>query len=243
MFAMLMGSMFLLPVFLQELLHYDATSSGIAMMPRTIVMAMAMPIVGRLYAKVPPALMVAFGVLMFVLGSFQMASILTLQTSTWDIVWSLVITGVGFAFLFVPLTTASLSAIPRHLLADASGLNSFIRQIGGSIGLTIFTQLLTDFGAQARTSVGSSLSVLRPEAVERFTQMMHAGMQRGLDAITATGLAQMAMGGQATLQATVLAFEKSFVLQGISFLAVLPLLFFLRVERVPDEKVHIEAME
>ncbi len=242
MFAMLMGSMFLLPVFLQELLHYDATTSGLAMMPRTIVMALTMPLVGRLYNKLPPALMVGFGVITFALGSWQMSRI-TLETSTWDIVTPLAITGVGFAFLFVPLTTAALSSIPRHQLADASGLNSFVRQIGGSIGLAIFTSLLSRFGAQAKAGIVAQLTFTRPVAVERFTQIVHVASARGFDLITSVGFAQQALGGMATLQATVLAFEKSFLLQGISFLAVLPLLFFLRVERGPKKTVHIEAME
>jgi DHA2 family multidrug resistance protein len=243
MFAMLMGSMFLLPVFLQELLHYDATDSGIALMPRTIVMAMAMPIVGRLYNKLPPAVMVAFGVFMFVIGSYQLSHI-SLDTSTTDIIVPLGITGVGFAFLFVPLTTAALSNIKRHQLADASGLNSFVRQIGGSIGLTIFTSLLTNYTAQAKTSVSTSISMLRPEAMAQYGATVQQMLARGMDWVTANGVAQMMYGGKAALQATVLAFEKSFMLQGISFLAVLPILFFLRVERSPTpQKVHVEAVE
>lgn len=249
MFAMMMGSMFLLPVFLQELLHYDATSSGFALMPRTLAMALCMPIVGRLYGKVPPAAMVGFGSLFFVVGSWQLSHI-TLLTSTWDIVGPLITTGIGFAFLFVPLTTVSLANIPRAQLADASGLSSFIRQIGGSIGLTLFTTLLTRWGAEAKSGVVSSLSMLRPEAVERFQQMVGAGLARGLDATSAQGFAQMAMGGLASLQGTVLAFEKTFAFQAIAFLVVLPLLFFLRVPKAAGAaadashaKPHLEAVE
>ena len=47
MFAMLMASMFLLPVFMQEVLGFTATQSGLALMPRTLVMMLVTPIVGR----------------------------------------------------------------------------------------------------------------------------------------------------------------------------------------------------
>ena len=61
MFAMLMASMFLLPLFMQELLGFTATQSGLALMPRVLVMMVATPIVGRLYNRVSPRLLVGAG--------------------------------------------------------------------------------------------------------------------------------------------------------------------------------------
>src|SRR3954471_13475021 len=60
-FAMLMGSMFLLPVFTQELMRFSPTQSGILLLPRTIAMMIASPFVGRLYNSVRPSWLVAFG--------------------------------------------------------------------------------------------------------------------------------------------------------------------------------------
>src|SRR5262249_18781157 len=85
MFGMLMGSMFLLPVFAQESLHYTATLSGIVLMPRTLAMMAMSPIVGRLYNKVQPAFIVGFGVLLFAIGSWQLSKI-TLDTSSTDMI-------------------------------------------------------------------------------------------------------------------------------------------------------------
>ena len=154
-FAMLMGSMFLLPIFMQEILGFTATQSGIAMMPRSAVMLVAIPIVGRLYNRVPPAWIVAVGVILFSIGSYMLGSI-TLESSLMDIVPSMMVTGVGFSCLFVPLTTVALSKIPRHKLSDAAGLNSFFRQIGGSIGLTISATLLTRFATQAKAGLAAN---------------------------------------------------------------------------------------
>src|SRR4029077_11807755 len=80
MFGMLMGSMFLLPVFAQESLHYTATLSGVVLMPRTLAMMAMSPIVGRLYNRVQPAFIVGFGVVLFSIGSYQLSHI-TLDTS------------------------------------------------------------------------------------------------------------------------------------------------------------------
>ena len=231
-FAMLMGSMFLLPVYMQELLGYDATQSGLLLMPRTAIMLVVVPIVGRLYNRISPAVTVGVGVVLFAIGSFQLSHV-SLDSASRDLLVPMLVTGVGFSCLFVPLTTAALSRIPRPQLADAAGLNSFVRQMGGSIGLTIFVTLLSRFGVHARAGLAASISMLRPEVAARLAATKAAIMARGIDAASAQLLAVKALGGQAARQAMVLAFEKAFLLQGIAFLAVLPILFFLRVDRRP----------
>ena len=88
MFAMLMANMFLLPVFMQELLGFTATQSGLALMPRTLVMMVVTPIVGRIYNKVSPRILVGIGIVAFTVGAYQMSHF-TLDTGTAQIVSSL----------------------------------------------------------------------------------------------------------------------------------------------------------
>jgi len=246
MFAMLMGSMFLLPIFMQEILGFSATQSGIALMPRTAIMMIVTPIVGRLYNRVPPALTVAVGVILFSLGSYELSHV-TLSTSALDIMLPMLVTGVGFSCLFVPLTTVALSMIPRHLLSDAAGLNSFIRQIGGSIGLTLSATLLTRFSTQAKAAIAQHVTLLRPEAMVWWSQIklmvLMLGLALGLDPVATQTAALRFLNGHATVQSVVLAFEKSFLLQGIAFLAVLPLLFFLRANRTKPDSQTTLGME
>jgi len=241
MFGMLMGSMFLLPVFAQESLHYTATLSGIVLMPRTIAMMLMSPIVGRLYNRVQPAIIVGCGVVLFAIGSWQLGRI-NLETSSTDMIVPLVITGAAFACLFVPLTTAALSRIERHLMADAAGLNSFVRQIGGSVGLTIFATLFTNFAVEARAGLASHVTALRPEVAERLAAAKAAAMAHGFDAVAANTAAGRAIGGSLYQQASVISFDHLFVLQGVLFLGVLPLLFLVRVPRTSaPARVEIHA--
>jgi MFS transporter, DHA2 family, multidrug resistance protein len=238
MFGMLMGSMFLLPVFAQESLHYTATLSGIVLMPRTLAMMAMSPLVGRMYNRVQPAFIVGFGVLLFSVGSWQLSKI-TLETSSTDMIVPLVVTGAAFACLFVPLTTAALSKIERHLMADAAGLNSFVRQVGGSVGLTIFATLFTNYATEARGALASHITMLRPEVVERFTMMKAGLVAHGMNPLAAQAFAGRVIGGSIYQQATVLSFDRVFLFQGILFLGVLPLLLLVRVPRT-KAPVHVE---
>jgi DHA2 family multidrug resistance protein len=238
MFGVLMGSMFLLPLFMQELLGFDATQSGVTLMPRTLAMLAVTPFVGKIYNKVQPAFVIAFGVLLFIIGSLQLSRI-TLQSGSSDIIFPLMITGVGLSCLFVPLTTAALTNTPRADLADAAGLSSFVRQIGGSVGLTIFATLLTRSAVQAKAAVSWHITALRPEVARQVNGMLASLAGRGIVGPAAESIAVRALAGKAALQGMVMAFERSFMLQGLAFLAVLPLLLFLKVNR-SQQPVHVE---
>src|SRR5207237_7767488 len=111
---------------------YNAMQSGLALMPRSAVMLIATPIVGKLYNKVSPRAFVAFGVTLFAFTAWQMSHY-TLATSTSGIIGALILQGIAFSCLWVPLITVALSSVPRAKVADATGLNALIRQIGGSL--------------------------------------------------------------------------------------------------------------
>ena len=237
MFAMLMANLFLLPIFMQELLGFTATQSGLNLMPRTLVMMVVTPIVGRLYNKVSPRLTIAFGVVAFVLGAFLMSHF-TLDTSPAGIVVSLVWQGIGFGCLFVPLTTVALSKVPRDRITDATGLNSLLRQVGGSMGLAIFATLLGRYATQAKASVGSHISLYSAASMQRLLAVQQALVSRGMDPASARAAAPGAMAGVVARQAMVLSFEKIFLLAGFCFLAILPMLLFLKTDRSTDAASH-----
>jgi DHA2 family multidrug resistance protein len=169
----------------------------------------------------------------------------TLATGTWQIVGSLVWQGIGFGLIFVPLTTVALSRIERAKLTDATGLNSLFRQVGGSVGLAIFATLLGRSATRARASISANLGMTNPAALERLQQTAQGLIARGIDAASAAAAAPRALYGAISQQAMVLAFEKMFLLAGICFLCILPLLAFLKVDRAAEAgtkkpDVHVE---
>jgi DHA2 family multidrug resistance protein len=235
MFALLMCTMFLLPLFMQTLLGFTATDAGFAMMPRVFVMLIATPIVGRIYNIVSPRIVIALGVMFIALGAWDMSHF-TLESGQGDIIFSIMTQGVGFSCLFVPLSTVALTAIPRHKMADATGLNSLFRQVGGSIGLAIGATLLTRYNDDARSGLVAHVTASSQAAVDRAQGLTTTFMHRGFGYGQAHEMALRALDGVVARQATLLAFNKVFLLAGISFLFVLPLLYFLKVPEVKDEK-------
>jgi DHA2 family multidrug resistance protein len=240
MFAQLMSITFLLPLYMQTMLGFSATQAGLAMMPRSLIMLVVMPIVGRLFNKVSPRLVVAFGIIMFVWSAWLMSHY-TLATTARGVVYVLLIQGVAFSCLFIPLTTLALSSIPRQRMSDATGLNSLFRQVGGSAGLAIFATLLSRYATQARGSMLPNVApgnlVLSPE----LAGMKMLFVRHGLDAVASESGSMRLLDFIVRRQATVLSFEKLFLVAGISFACVLPLVFLLRMPKSANKiDVHVE---
>ena len=238
MFAILFSITFLLPLYMQTLLGFSALQSGLMLMPRTLVMMVVTPFVGRIYNRVSPRFVVAIGILLFAVGALQMSHF-TLETGTWQILVSLVVQGLGFSCLFVPLTTVALSTIPRAQLSDATGINSLFRQLGGSIGLAVFATLLSRQAIVARVALAADATLARPEVMTRLAVMRHGLSARGLDPVAAAQGATRILDGLIRQQSLLLSFEKLFLLAGILFLCTLPLLWFLRSERHAQRRAGI----
>jgi len=213
------------------------------MMPRVFVMLIATPIIGKIYNAVSPRLIIALGVVFIAVGAYDMSHF-TLESGQSDVIFAIMVQGAGFSCLFVPLSTVALTAIPRHKMADATGLNSLFRQIGGSIGLAVGATLLTRYGDTARASLIAHVTASSQAAVDRTQGLTGMFVRRGVDSSQAHDMALRALDGIVERQATLLAFNRVFLLAGVAFLFVLPLLYFLKVpddakDGPPGEKIEV----
>src|SRR5262249_51677645 len=171
-----------------------------------VAMVVGISVVGRLYNRIQPRVLIIIGVALVSLSAYLMSHY-TLATSARSVVTAIVIQGLGFAAIFVPLTTVALAGIPRYRLTDATGLNSLLRQIGGSLGRAACAPLLPPFIASARSGLAAHADPGRPEMMARLHGLQTVLMSRGLDATAArTGAARM-IDGTLAQQASVLAFE------------------------------------
>jgi len=223
----LMGSLFLLPLFLQQLLGYSAMESGLALVPRSLAMAVIMPIGGRFYNRLGPKLMVGMG-LAVTAFSFWDLSHLTTDVGYWDIFWPQLWQGVGFALIFLSLSTAALATIPKPMMTAAAGLYNVVRQVMGSIGIAVSASELTRGIQRYHTILARGVTEF-DLATQNFMHNAVAGMMRsGVDAFTARLRALKVLDLMVLKQAAVLAYNHVFILVAVLFVVALPLSFLLR---------------
>ncbi|MEJ2111976.1 MAG: MFS transporter, partial [Acidobacteriota bacterium] len=132
----LFGTTFLLPQFTQNLLGYTAYDSGLVLFPRAFSLFLFMPVVGWLYKQLNIRFMVGFGLASIVFSYFLLSQI-SLDASFSTLTPMLLIMGIGMPFVFVTLSTVSLSTVPRSSMTEASSIYTLARRIGGNIGYAL----------------------------------------------------------------------------------------------------------
>jgi DHA2 family multidrug resistance protein len=226
----LYASMFLLPLFLQELLLYTATKSGLVLMPRALVMIVFMPIGGLMYNRMGAKPMVAGGLFIGGLSAIMMSRF-SLLTSDRNFVIPQMIQGFGFVWVFVSLSTTALLEVPRPLLTKATGLYNLVRQLGGSFGTAIFATMVERQQQANHSVLAQHIRPDNPAFVERFRLAQGMFQARGYDLPSARTAALMMFDGQVQQQSAVLAFEHAFFLIGVLFFCCLPLVLLLKAKK------------
>ena len=234
-FAVLLGfalysSVFALPVFLQNVLGFTAWDTGKVILPGAIASAVAMAMMGRLAPRVDARILITTGVLMF-LTSMWMHYHFTVDTGMHDTLLPMVLRGFGIGLVFVPLTGATVADLEPGQIPQGTGLFNLSRQLGGSFGIAVTATLLSRFTDHARNALASHLTA-SDTATRGWLEAVTGSMQRfGGTMAEAQLKASAVLGLKLAQQASVFAFEKVFLIMGLSFTAVLPLLLLFRTGR------------
>jgi len=224
----LFGLNLLLPLFFQNVLGMGAWDTGLMLLPGAIATAISMPIAGRLTTIISPRLSIAAGLAMFAIGTWYMGG-LNQNAGYWNIFWMRSLQGFALGFLFVPLTTVSLAGIPNSLMANATGIYTLIRQLGGSLGIAILELLVLRREDFAQQMLSANVTLSNP-AIAEFLRSAH---DRG------TAIAQLAQ--QVGINSTVLAYDYAFRVCAILFALSIPTVLLLREPPRGAAKIHAAA--
>ncbi|HZT32614.1 MAG TPA: DHA2 family efflux MFS transporter permease subunit [Bryobacteraceae bacterium] len=226
----LYGSTTLLPIFLQTLMGYTATLSGLVLSPGGVAIVLMMPVVGMLLGRYEARWLVVGGLAVSALGLFQMAHF-NLEIDYATAALARVVQSAGLAFLFVPINTMAFSFVPKERTSYATGLVNLARNIGGSAGIAMVTTLLARRGQFHQQVLVSHLTPLDSgyqAALHGTAQQMIA---QGASSVQALHQAQGVLYGLLQRQSAMLAFVDTFWLLGAIFIGLIPLMFLMRRTR------------
>ncbi len=139
--AAIYGMITLLPLFYQELMGYTALEAGWAVSPRGVGAILVMPLVGVLTSKIDNRYLIATGFTLFGFSSLWFGQV-NLGISQWSFLWAIIISGFASGCAFVPLSTTAVAGIRNEEIGNASGLYNLLRNIGGSIGISIVNTMV-----------------------------------------------------------------------------------------------------
>src|SRR6202166_3141614 len=146
--AILYGTTAVLPLFLQNLISYTSYSAGLVMSPRGFGAILGSIIAGRVLAnpKIDGRAWIGGGFAVLAL-SMSMFGGLTTQIAPSNIVWPIIISGFATVSIFVPMATFSMATVSRENIGEGTGLTNLLRNLGGSVGISAITALVSR-GAQ-----------------------------------------------------------------------------------------------
>ena len=219
----------MLPLFLQTLMGYSALQSGLSVSPRGLGAMASMVTVGLLVRKIDARLLMAFGFALLGASTWMLGNI-SLEIGMSSVVVPNILNGFAMGFVFVPLTTVTLSRLRKQEMGNATGIYNLMRNIGGSVGIATVTTMLVR-GSQIHQST------LAADAGSPLASGLARGLQarlfsQGADMVTAQHKALGMIYRSVQQQSALMAYADNFRLIAILALACIPLLLlFQRVKR------------
>ncbi len=128
------GAMFLLPLFIENIMNYNAMHAGFLMAPTAVAVAFVSPFSGKISDRIGPKYPLFIGLLIVAVSMFMFDNI-SLNTSVYDIIVNQIIRGLGIGLLNAPVMSAALNSVKTELIPEASGLIPVSLQIGASFGI------------------------------------------------------------------------------------------------------------
>jgi DHA2 family multidrug resistance protein len=169
----LYSTIVVLPLFYQELLGYTAFTAGLVVAPRGIGTICGLPAMGYLSNKVDPRYLLTFGFSIFCISTLTLSNI-NLGISPTTLLVPIIVTGFGISFVFVPTSIATVSTLRNEQMGNASGIFNLMRNIGGSIGISIAQTMLTRHTAAHQNEILNSVPLTSRPFQNSLTGARHA---------------------------------------------------------------------
>ncbi len=222
----LLGSTVLLPLFVQTQLGYTATDAGLVISPGGFAIMLLMPLVGALVSRVDARFLIAFGLVATGLALLWMTRF-DADIDYATVAWARVYQSAGLAFLFIPINTVAYLGLTPEKSNTASAIINMMRNIGSSVGISFATTLIArrqqyhqNMLIEHVTPYGSAYQA----AIQHLQQAYLAGSANAADALHQ---AQAKLYALVQQQATALSYIDSFWIFGVTFLALVPLVFLM----------------
>jgi DHA2 family multidrug resistance protein len=225
----LYGTTALIPEFLQGLMGYTALASGLTVSPRGIGSILAIVVVSRLMGRVDSRLLIAAGLGLLAISSWELGN-LSLDVSSTSVTWPMIINGAAISMLFVPLSVVTTSTLKVEEMGNATGLYNLMRNIGGSVGISMTTTLLARQSQSHQSILAAHITPYDPA-----TQQTLLGLIQKMSPEQALGVLYHRVSEQAALWG----FVSNFRAMAIMCAACIAMAFVFRKAQAPKGPIAV----
>ncbi len=202
----LFGGIFLLPLFLQNLQGYTALQTGLLLFPSALATGITMPIGGKLFDKFGARPVVLPGLILLTWTTYMLSK-MTMDTSSQTIIALTILRGVAMGLAMMPSSTVGMNAVPMQMVGRASALSNVVRQVAGSLGITIITTIMQNSQVTNYDRLAAQVNWFNAGSMQAIQKLAGWFSQAGLTAGESQGLALGTLYGFVQKQAMIQAID------------------------------------
>lgn len=224
--AVLLGSMAMIPQFMQNMMGYDAFTSGLSMMPRGVGCFIGCILSSKMQTRFDPRFTATVGIIFLGIGSWMLGSI-NLNISSSSIAIPNVLYGFGMSLGMMSIITSSCQTIAPEDMSNATGLQNFIKTVGGAIGTSLVATFVSRFSQTHQNMMIHTLTETNNIFMERLNAYT-AQFMPNTDFATARHMAETFIYNQLNQQSHLWAYIDSFRIFAVASIFVLVFVFIMR---------------
>jgi DHA2 family multidrug resistance protein len=226
----LYGSIYILPLYLGEIQHYDALQIGSVMMWVGLPQLLIIPFVPKIMQKVDIRLLTGLGIFIFAASCFLNA-FSSFDTAGDQLKWTQILRALGQPLIMTPMQSIAYGGILAQDVGSASGIFNMMRNLGGSVGIGILSTMLTRRYQFHFSRIAESIPSVSYEAQQRISGLTQSFISKGFRPDIAHKQALGVIYGKITREANIMAFNDGFLFIAVSLtIAALSLFFVSKVK-------------
>ena len=237
----LFGGVFLTPLFTQNLMGMSAYDTGLLLLPASLVSGFMMPISGALFDRYGAKVISLVGLTVLALGTWELQYI-TADTGKLELIIILSIRSVGMGLAMMPISTAGMNVVAKHLVGQASSLSNVIRQIFASFGIAILSTIMQNRQIFHGARLSDGISYGSPGVTLGLNQIQSSLISAGMSSDMANSTALSYAWGVVQKQALVFAIDDTFLISAIFIFIAIPPIFFIK-EKIQQNNKKAASQE
>jgi DHA2 family multidrug resistance protein len=241
--AILVGAIYIYPLFTQVELGWTAQLSGLSIMPGTLLTAVGIGLTQRFIQKgVSPKFFVTLGFSLTALYCLMM-TLQSTDSSMTSLFIPMLLRGFALGLCIAPILRLSIDGLTGYQLAQGNGVTNMARQLGAAVGVALLNVRITHFVAQSRSDLVSNLTPTSTGTNQTISAMTSTLGTNGFSSDHALTTAYKILDLSILKQSTLLSYLDAFYMIGIACIVVIPLIFFMKkIQRVSPDQGQMEMI-
>ncbi len=232
--AVLYSTLAILPLFLQQLMGYTATLSGLAISPRGFGSLTGLVICAFLANRVDQRWVIAVGLLVLALSNIMFGT-LNLQISMSNIIVPNVVCGAAFSLVMIPLMTIAFVTLKNNQMTNATGVFNLAKSVGGAIGTSAVSTMVSRMSQVHQTHLIRNLTYSHSGFVEKLNALQ-GGIASMSGAALSSAKANVVAYNQLIQQSTLMAYMDCFKIYAAMLVLLVPLIFLFQKVKYKKQK-------